>query len=337
MGRNTTIIVASIILGGYGGEVRTAEGAPTPSSGPTISFVETVHDAGEVWEGARISHTFTFTNSGDEVLEIRRIRTTCGCTAGVVSENLISPGESGRIQGSFNTRGYRGRRTMPIFVHSNDPRTPVVRLRIEATVRTAATLSPRSLNFGTVRGGEATIRELELAFDGDPVPILEVSAHPSFIRTRIREEYNAATERVRLEAVIPPDAPAGRHRGAIIVRLDHPEVREIRANLNAVIEGPLSYSPPVIFFSEQEQKLGAAKIAVLINRDEQPVTIREVASGLPQFHAEARTLREGEEFEISVRPLPETKPARRAGEIVIKTDHPRQPSVRIPLRSAGTR
>lgn len=307
------------------------------SPGPEISFAETVHDAGEVWEGARISHTFTFTNAGDEILEITGIRTTCGCTAAVLSEKRIAPGESGRIQGSFNTRGYRGRRSMPIFVSSNDPRNPTVRLTIQTTVRNAASFNPRSINFGTVRHGEAVSRELTLAFAGESVPIIGISTHPSFIRTRIKEAENTEEGLVRLEATLPPDAPVGRHRGSVTVRLDHPEVKEVFARLHAVVEGPMNYSPPVLFFSEEEQRRETVKGVRLVNRGDRPVTILNVESDLPQFRAEARVLREGEEFEISVTSPPGTDPARRAGEIIIRTDHPLQSSVRVPLRSAGER
>ncbi len=320
-----------------------AAAAPAGGSpGPEISFAETVHDAGEVWEGEVVSHTFVFTNAGNEELEITGIRTTCGCTAGILSEEKIAPGETGKLRATFNTRGYRGRRSMPVFVSSNDPRNPVYRLRLEATVQNPATFTPRNLNFGAVPHGKSAAGELNLVFDDRETSILGISTHPAFFQARIvgRDESGTgdeAAEPIRFEVALSEEAPVGRHRGSLTVRIDHPEVSEVFARLHAVVEGPLNFSPPVVFFSEEEQRRETVKGVRLVNRGDRPVTILNVESDLPQFRAEARVLREGEEFEISVTSSPGTDPARRAGEIIIRTDHPLQSSVRVPLRSAGER
>ena len=42
---------------------------------PRISFDSTSYDAGEVWEGDEVIHTFTVTNTGGAQLDISRVRT----------------------------------------------------------------------------------------------------------------------------------------------------------------------------------------------------------------------------------------------------------------------
>ena len=330
------ILVAGGLAGGMVVSLRAEEEAPA------ISFEEEVYEAGESWEGEVINHVFTFTNTGNADLEITRTRTTCGCTAGVISKNVLAPGESGEIQATFNTRGYRGRRSMPVYVHSNDPANPVVQLKIETTVKNVAAFDPRNLNFGQVTHGQSAEREVSLAFDGDPVRILEVSAQPEFFIARIIESKTGEDESeeassVRIEVKLSPEAPVGRHRGTLTARLDHPGVSSINGRLMASVEGLLQYSPRLLFFNETEQTEGAGKDIRVTNQGQRPIAIREAASDLDQFQVTVRELDPGKEFEVTVRLRPEAEPGRYAGQVTIETDLPEGGTVTVPLRSNVSR
>ena len=52
------------------------ESTPEQLSGdqPTISFDATTFDAGEVWEGDTVSHSFTVKNTGTAVLNINNVK-----------------------------------------------------------------------------------------------------------------------------------------------------------------------------------------------------------------------------------------------------------------------
>ena len=43
---------------------------------PSITFKDEVHDFGEVLQGAEVEHTFEFSNSGTEDLEISKVSTS---------------------------------------------------------------------------------------------------------------------------------------------------------------------------------------------------------------------------------------------------------------------
>jgi len=46
------------------------------SAQPSISFENEIHDFGEVLQGAELEHTFEFSNSGTEDLEIKKVSTS---------------------------------------------------------------------------------------------------------------------------------------------------------------------------------------------------------------------------------------------------------------------
>jgi len=101
---------------------------------PRITFAQDAKDFGKVKQGDELSYDFVFKNEGDDVLNIRNVETTCGCTAALVSDRRVDPGKSGRIKVTFNSRGYAGEVTKYVFVDTDDPQSPRVQLKILAAV-----------------------------------------------------------------------------------------------------------------------------------------------------------------------------------------------------------
>lgn len=111
----------------------------TGSVGLAASHIEVdnaVHEFGSVVEGVVLTHNFLLTNSGDQRLTITRVYTSCGCTTtGLVKKNL-APGESVKLDATFDTLGYGGRTvTKMVYVESNDPVTPKLVLQLRGTVK----------------------------------------------------------------------------------------------------------------------------------------------------------------------------------------------------------
>ncbi len=102
--------------------------------GPKIKFREESKDFGKVKQGKVLTHIFVFKNEGDETLKIKKVTTSCGCTAVMLFKEEIAPGEEGEIKITFNTKGFEGKNTKYIDVESNDPDQPRKRLTISAEI-----------------------------------------------------------------------------------------------------------------------------------------------------------------------------------------------------------
>jgi mono/diheme cytochrome c family protein len=90
------------------------------TGGPKISFAEKQRDFGKILQGEIIQYEFDFTNEGDEVLEIKNVQTSCGCTAATVGEkDEYQPGEKGKIRVTFNSNGKVGKIEKTVLVESN--------------------------------------------------------------------------------------------------------------------------------------------------------------------------------------------------------------------------
>jgi hypothetical protein len=94
---------------------------------PIIAFAEKSYDFGTVKEEAgKITHEFTFKNSGDAPLVIQNVVASCGCTVPTWSKEPIAPGATGVISVTYTTTGRPNAFTKNITVANNSAENPVI-------------------------------------------------------------------------------------------------------------------------------------------------------------------------------------------------------------------
>ncbi len=115
-------------------------------AGPIINFDKESHDYGKVKFGDTVTHKFIVTNTGDQPLTISKLGSSCGCTHAIKGASTVPPNGKTEIVASFNTAGLRaGKKQKHVFVHSNDPKRPMVNLTITADIVKDLSLDPPSL------------------------------------------------------------------------------------------------------------------------------------------------------------------------------------------------
>lgn len=101
---------------------------------PKIKFESLVFNFDTVSQGDPVSCKYTFKNEGKTPLEIRKIKTSCGCTAGSMEKMTYAKGETGTVDVTLNTRNKHNQVSQNITIFSNDPKNPSTVLRIEGVV-----------------------------------------------------------------------------------------------------------------------------------------------------------------------------------------------------------
>jgi hypothetical protein len=79
------------------------------------------YDFGTLRHGAIATYQLELSNGGKEDLIIRKIKTTCGCTAGTPDITVIPAGGKSNISVAFNTFGREGRHKHTVTLITNDP------------------------------------------------------------------------------------------------------------------------------------------------------------------------------------------------------------------------
>ncbi len=102
--------------------------------GARIVFASETLDLGVIREGDIVDGVFSFSNAGDDTLKIQNVKASCGCTAALLSSDIIPPNGKGEIKATFNSRGKVGNIHKTITVFSNSADNPVTQLNLVVKV-----------------------------------------------------------------------------------------------------------------------------------------------------------------------------------------------------------
>lgn len=140
--KNFIILFFLIILGmaifGYFKAIPAAENQT--EARPKIEITPQFFDFKEVEYGQVVEHSFKVKNLGNEILEIKRVATSCACTTGKVVKEKLAPGEETELLVTYDTGAMsgphgKGRQERIIYIKSNDTINPQVEVMIYAYIR----------------------------------------------------------------------------------------------------------------------------------------------------------------------------------------------------------
>ncbi|MFZ2286360.1 MAG: DUF1573 domain-containing protein, partial [Bacteroidales bacterium] len=104
------------------------------ANAPVFKLQSNTVDFGKIKQNSTADVEFFFTNDGKSDLEIRHVKSGCGCTALMPTETVIKPGGKSSIKAKFSSGGYKGQIYKNIFVYTNDPKNSEVMLMVKGEV-----------------------------------------------------------------------------------------------------------------------------------------------------------------------------------------------------------
>lgn len=118
---------------------------------PSIAFNKEVHDFGTIENGTPVETTFEYTNTGDSMLVVSNIKSTCGCTVPSNWTKEVAPGETGKFTVKFNGKGNGNKVSKTVTLTTNTEKgketvkiTAFVEKDPNAPARKGATATPAS-------------------------------------------------------------------------------------------------------------------------------------------------------------------------------------------------
>jgi hypothetical protein len=125
--------VVALLLAAGSSSSQEAKGT---GGGPRIRVEPAMFDFGRAAQSKTLEKQFSIRNFGDRDLTIESVSTTCGCTAALLDEKdrVLRPGGTAPLRVTLETRAYKGRVVRSVMVRSNDVETPLVEVKVEATV-----------------------------------------------------------------------------------------------------------------------------------------------------------------------------------------------------------
>jgi hypothetical protein len=104
------------------------------SSKARIYLSEKKFDFGKIKEGIVVKHIFKIKNIGKDVLKIKRVRASCGCTAALPKKKKLKSGEETNLVVEFDTSGREGKQKKSVYIYTNDPTSPKMKIQFTALI-----------------------------------------------------------------------------------------------------------------------------------------------------------------------------------------------------------
>lgn len=225
--RTTVVLVSFVLLGWF---------SPFAFAAPDLQATTPTFDFGEVYQGEKVPHVFEFSNQGDENLVIDRVRSSCGCTAVLVSEKNIPPGEKGELKANFDSGRFRGAISKTIYIYSNDPIRPVMQFHLKGTVRETVAVKPAQINFGQVKAGVPVTTTVVLRNQGqESLSLGQPHATAAELKVEMPEVDFVSGAEATLELKLTPKPGQGRFSGYVLVPVVGVPKNELRIPVYATI------------------------------------------------------------------------------------------------------
>lgn len=299
--------------------------------GPHLTFEVTKVDFGEMDQQEEKSQEVVFRNTGSELLEIQNVRSSCGCTAAVPTDNSIEPGESGILNVTFKSGKSQGEIEKVITVLTNDSLTPATRLPVTAYVKTDIDLQPRAIDFGEVTLGESRTEEARImSQNGEPFEIVFVEADSAsfdYELTPVEEDGNPGyVFKLTLRA---SDKPNSFYK-VVNLRTDNNRSPLHRLTVVANVLGNVRIEPRTVLMRSEVGGEGQTKTVSLTSVGDATFALLNVRTTKDIAQIETRTIEEGKNYEIDVSFTP-GEAGRQKDYLVIQTDDEFEGEVRIPI------
>jgi len=130
----------------------------TSFAAPELAVDSSLIDWGSVYSGEKREHLFILKNVGDSPLEIKQVKSSCGCTAAVLSSKIIPSGGRSELRVRFNSKNFRGHVSKKVYVVSDDPQEPKKVFTLRASVISELEVRPSRLSLGAIGAGKAVER-----------------------------------------------------------------------------------------------------------------------------------------------------------------------------------
>jgi Protein of unknown function (DUF1573). len=300
---------------------------------PKIFFETPNFNFGKVYKGQKVEHIFKFINRGTADLEINKVKTSCGCTAAILSDKIIPAGETGEIKTTFNTGSYNGKAKKSITVKSNDPENRSYILTISGEITELITTDPKRINFGPVYVGVETEKTVTVTSDSD-FKINKVTPSISSLSTSITE---LNTNKYVIKITSKGSSKIGRFSGVINLETDNSLQTKVVIPFFGEITGDITTYPNKIYYGNVKKgEERVQKVFVKLNKENIEISGVKVNPDYLSAKIIENYKKNNSQFLIEVRLHENAEVGKLNGLLEIKTNSKAQPVIKVPIAGEVT-
>ena len=316
--------------------------AVNAADGPKLVVPEKIKNMGKVAQGEVLDIDFAVVNEGDETLEIKAVRPTCGCTV-ADWDREIAPGKTGYIKAKLDTRDFSGPISKSILIMTNDPQDPTRTLVIKTEVHPYVQVLPRALvRFNAVQH-EPMEQKITVVADEEEkdfkvnsvksaVPFLLASVRPvpsdQLLAGKSPQQYE-------ITLTMKENPPVGPVNTVLEIETNHPKAKIVPVKVFGVVRALLHVTPSQIQFGAIEAKKQPGRNVIVVNNRSAGVAVKVTGAAVndPAFNAEVVAIEKGRRYQVTVTVNPDASAGPRDAVLTLQTSDPEFPTVEVPVRA----
>ena len=314
--------------------------AQAESTRPRIEIPNMAHDFGVIFHAETYVHAYEVFNRGTADLIISEVNPSCGCTA-VKFDRVIPPGGRGTVELSIEGSKVEGQFDKTAGVVSNDPDHPTLTLRIAGHEIPYVAVDPEGTIALHGRSGEPVEQKLTIASNEKDLDfkVLRVTSN---IDDKLTYALDAGTEPglYSLTLYKNPKLPTLSTYGTLTLFTNSEKSPTTTVQVHVMTKGSITMSPSMlnfgsVRFAEQPGTETTATKAITLTRAGGAFKIKDVTVSNPNYKAVVDAVTPGQQYRVQVTftPPARTKQLKQteSGEMIIHTDDPQEPAVRVQL------
>lgn len=306
-----------------------------PTNSPKLVFDNVSYDFGKARAGDAVKHTFTFTNTGSDTLEITAVRPGCGCTTAGEWTKKVEPGKTGTIPIQVNVAATwpAGAIIKVVSVDSNDRSQPSVQLQVKGMVWKPIDVNPAYavLNIPADAPSASTVVRITSNLE-EPVKLEKPQCNnPSY--TLDLKETKPGKE---FELTVTAHAPITNGQAAITIKSSSTNAPEVALTGWANVQPALAVIPPIITLPQAPLGSKVMPTITIQNNGTNALKLSEpTLTGMPGLDNVSVNVEEsapGKLFAVKLA-FPEgfAIPGGQHLELSLKTTHPHYPVIKVPV------
>ena len=313
-----------------------AGSASTNGIGPKIQFASTVYDFGRAIVGEQVRHDFTFTNTGDAMLEISGVYPSCGCTTVGTWSRQVEPGKTGTIPLQFNSSRFGAQTvTKTTTVTSNDKGQPTVILQIKGTIWKPIDVNPQMavLNLMADSTSNAPVTVSIVSGLEEPITLSDPVSNNRAFAAELKT-LRPGKEFQLIVSMVPP-LRQGNVQGTITLKTSATNVPSIEVTVLGNVQPAIAIMPPQIMLPPGPLNSAFNCAVTIRNNSVTPLTLSEPAVNATGVDANIKEIQPGKQFSVVM-----TFPAgfqlvpNEEVNLSVKSSNPQFPVVKVPVRQA---
>lgn len=296
---------------------------------PRMVFEEQKYDFGKIYTGNDVKHKFKFKNTGSGELIISNVKSSCGCTAALITKNKLLKNEEGEVEIRFNPGRFVGKVTKSIVVISNDQENPNYKLIISGEVVEEVSVNPKRINFGIIRKGDTCTKILEVKTIPEfKIEIKKVESPNTYISI-IDDKVNG-NDSYRYKITFSKYDYIGKFSGIIFVYTSSDKQERIDIPFSGEIIGDITFYPEIVSFGNIKRNQDVKK-TLIVNFVNKGVRIEKIEINPSIMHCKVSELEKNSK-QIDIMLDKDIEIGKITGNLKIYTNSMVQPIIDIPIR-----